>query len=255
MNLWPSTFRASLAGGLAAGGVAAVFSVVVVEPTVRLALVVEESRAAAEHAHGEHAHEAELVSRGLQQVGGAIAVIVAALLLSVLNAVALTRFRRSSKLSDLTSALVVAGGGFAIFALAPGLKYPANPPAVGDPDTVTERTLLYGCAIAIAALTVTALLAIIRTARRRGWSTTRLSWSVVGVVVAGGVILFAGLPASPDAIPADVGAGLVWQFRLRSLGTLALLWTTLGLVTGTLLARAHHTATAYDRTHQVLSGR
>ncbi|TCC62327.1 hypothetical protein E0H73_16665 [Kribbella pittospori] len=234
MNPWPSTFRASLAGGLAAGGVAAVFSFVVVEPTVRLALEVEESRAAM-----EHAHEAELVSRGLQQVGGAIAVIVAALLLSVLYAVALTRFRRSSKLSDLTSALVVAGAGFTIFALAPGLKYPANPPAVGDPDTVTERTLLYACAIAIAALTVTALVAVTRTAQRRGWSTTRISWSIVGVVAAGCLILFAGLPAGPDAIPTDVGAGLVWQFRLRSLGTLALLWTTLGLVTGTLLARAH----------------
>jgi len=253
MNLWPSTFRASLAGGLAAGGVAAVFSVVVVEPTVRLALEVEQSRAAMDH--GDHAHDGELVSRGLQQVGGAIAVIVAALLLSVLYAVALTRFRRSSKLSDLTSALVVAGGGFAIFALAPGLKYPANPPAVGDPDTVTERTLLYACAIAIAALTVTALVAIVSAARRRGWSTTRLSWSIVGVVAAGCFILFAGLPAGPDAIPTDVGAGLVWQFRLRSLATLALLWTTLGLVTGTLLTRAHHNATAYDRTHRLLNGR
>jgi predicted cobalt transporter CbtA len=253
MNLWPSTFRASLAGGLAAGGAAAVFSFVVVEPTVRLALEVEESRAAMEH--GEHSHEAELVSRGLQQVGGAIAVIVAALLLSVLYAVALTRVRRSSKLSELTSALVVAGGGFTMFALAPGLKYPANPPAVGDPDTVTERTLLYACAIAIAALTVTALVTIVRTARRRGWSTTRLSWSIVGVVAAGCFVLFAGLPASPDAIPADVGAGLVWQFRLKSLGTLALLWTTLGLVTGTLLTRAQHSATAYDRTHRALNGR
>lgn len=249
MNLWPSTLRAALTAGLVAGGAAAVFSVVVVEPTIRLALAVEDSRTAVEH----HTHETELVSRGQQQVGGAIAVIVAALLLSTLYAVALTRFRRSSSLSELTSALVVAGGGFAIFGLAPGLKYPANPPAVGDPDTVTERTLLYACAIAIAALTVTALVAVVRAARRRGWSDIRLAWSVVGVVVAGAVILFAGLPASPDAIPADVGAGLVWQFRLKSLGTLALLWTTLGLVTGTLLTRANHGA--YDRTHRRLSAR
>ena len=253
MNLWPSTLRAALAGGLAAGAVAATFSVVVVEPTIRLALAVEESRTAMEHTHGESGHDAELVSRGMQQVGGAVAVIVAALLLSLLYAVALTRFRRSSNLSELAGALVVAGGGFAIFALAPGLKYPANPPAVGDPDTVTQRTLLYACAIAIAALTVTAVVAVVRTARRRGWSSTRVTWSVVGVLAAGCVILFAGLPASPDAIPADVGAGLVWEFRVKSLGTLALLWTTLGLVTGTLLTRANHTA--YDRTQRVLSSR
>jgi predicted cobalt transporter CbtA len=251
VNLWPSTLRAALAGGLAAGAVAATFSMVVVEPTTRLALAVEDSRTTMEHTHGEA--DSELVSRGVQQVGGAVAVIVAALLLSLLYAVALTRFRRSSNLSELAGALVVAGGGFAIFALAPGLKYPANPPAVGDPDTVTERTLLYACAIAIAALTVTALVAVVRIAKRRGWSTTRIAWIVVGVLAAGCVILFAGLPGSPDAIPADVGAGLVWQFRIKSLGTLALLWTTLGLVTGTLLARANHTA--YDRTHRVLSSR
>ena len=50
MNLWPSTLRAALAGGLAAGVVAATFSVVVVEPTVRAALAVEDSRTAMEHA-------------------------------------------------------------------------------------------------------------------------------------------------------------------------------------------------------------
>ncbi|WUJ70309.1 CbtA family protein [Kribbella soli] len=248
MNLWPSTFRAALGGGLAAGGVAAAFSFLIVEPTVKVALAVEENRTAM-----EHTHETVLVSRGMQQVGGAIAVIVAALLLSTLYAVALTRFRRTSNLSELTSALVVAGGGFAIFGLLPGLKYPANPPAVGDPDTVAERTLLYGCSIAIAALTITALVVVVRAARRRDWSTTRVAWSVTGVVAVGLVVLFAGLPASPDAIPADVGAGLIWQFRLKSLGTLALLWTTLGLVTGTLLTRTNHSA--YDRTHRILSAR
>ena len=46
------------------------------------------------------------------------------------------------------------------------------------------------------------------------------------MLVVAGVLLFAGLPPSPDAIPADVAAGLVWRFRLQSLGTLALLWTT-----------------------------
>ena len=110
MNLWPSTLRAALTSGLAAGVVAAAFSFVVVEPTVRLALAVEESRTAMEHTHGESGHDTELVSRGLQQIGGALAVIVAALLLSLLYAVALSRFRRTSNFSELASALVVAGG-------------------------------------------------------------------------------------------------------------------------------------------------
>jgi predicted cobalt transporter CbtA len=68
------------------------------------------------------------------------------------------------------------------------------------------------------------------------------------------VVLFAGLPSSPDAIPADVGAGLVWQFRLRSLGMLAVLWLTLGLVTGTVLTRAARTEKAAARAQRILTG-
>ena len=54
----------------------------------------------------------------------------------------------------------------------------------------------------------------------------------------GCVLLFAGLPAAPDAVPSDVGAALVWRFRVQSLGLLALLWATLGLVAGSVLSRA-----------------
>jgi len=247
MDLWRSTFRAAVGGGLAAGAVAAAFTLVVVEPAIRQALTVEENRAAM-----EHTHETELVSRGVQQVGGAVAVIVAALLLSTLYAVALTRVRKWTKLSELSSALLVAGAGFAIFSLVPALKYPANPPAVGNPDTITERTLLYACSIAVAALTVASVVTVVRTGRRRAWTPVRLCWNIVGVVALGIVVLFVGLPASPDAIPADVAANLVWQFRLKSLGTLFLLWTTLGLVTGTALARK---VDAYNRVHRALIAR
>jgi hypothetical protein len=236
MNLWPSTLRASLAGGLAAGGIAAVFTLVVVEPTIRLALAVEEARGAAGHTHGGAPHDSELVSRGMQLVGGVLAVVVAALLLSLVYAVVLTRFRRSWNLGELPSALIVAGGCFTAFALVPGLKYPANPPAVGDPSTVNERTFLYFGAIAMGALLIAALLAVAGSARRARWSSTRTTWTAAAVVAVGLAGLFAALPSSPDTVPADVGAGLVWQFRLQSLGMLALLWATLGLMTGTMLA-------------------
>jgi putative cobalt transporter subunit CbtA len=234
-NLWRSTVRASLLGGLSAGGVAALFTLVVMEPTIRLALTVEEARAAAEHDQGGHVHEAELVSRGAQVAGGMLAVLVAALLLSLVYAVALTAFRRSWNLGELPRALVVAAGGFFVFALVPGLKYPGNPPAVGDPATVGTRTFLYAGSLVLAGAVVAALASVVRRAGRRHWSAARLAWAVAGVLVVGGILLFAGLPTSPDPIPGDVGAGLVWRFRVQSLGMLALLWATLGLVTGTLL--------------------
>ncbi len=242
MSLWPATLRASLIGGAAAGCAAAAFSLLVVEPTIRLALAVEDGRAAAEHSHGagvpEHTHETELVGRGMQQVGGALAVIAAAVLLSVLYAVILARVRRTWDLGELRSALLVAVTGFAVLALGPGLKYPANPPAVGDPDTVTQRTTLYVAAIVVSALIAAAVVVVIRAGHQRNWSSTRISWAAAGILTVGCVLLFAGLPPAPDAIPSDVGAALVWRFRVQSLGLLALLWATLGLVTGSVLSRA-----------------
>src|SRR5262249_29796276 len=46
------------------------------------------------------------------------------------------------------SALLAAAGFVAIY-LIPNLKYPANPPSVGDPETIGTRTALYFSMIAI----------------------------------------------------------------------------------------------------------
>jgi predicted cobalt transporter CbtA len=254
MNLWRTTLRASLLGGLAAGGLAAAFTFLVLEPTIKLALAIEDSRTAAEHTHGDMAHETVLVTRGWQQVGGVLAVIVSALLLALVFSVVLTRFRRTWNLGELPSALLVALGCFTVFALAPGLKYPANPPAVGDPSTIGERTTLYAGSIVLAALVAAAVLVVAGTARRGRWSPTRTCWTIAAVLVTGIVLLFAGLPPSPDNIPADVPAALEWRFRIQSLGMLALLWATLGLVSGTVLARQSRTARAAARNQRVLTG-
>jgi predicted cobalt transporter CbtA len=254
MSLWRTSLRASLLGGLAAGGLAAVFTFLVLEPTIKLALAIEDSRNAAEHAHGAMAHDTVLVTRGWQQVGGVLAVIVSALLLSLVYSVVLTRFRRTWNLGEMPSALLASLGCFAVFSLAPGLKYPANPPAAGDPNTIGERTTLYAGSIALAVIVAAALLVVAGTARRARWSSTRTCWSVAAVLVAGAILLFAGLPPSPDTIPADVPAALAWRFRIQSLGMLALLWTTLGLVAGTVLARQARGARTAARTQLVLTG-
>ena len=49
---------------------------------------------------------------------------------------------------DWRAAIAVAVTGFAGVFLLPFLKYPANPPAVGDPDTIGRRTALYLVAVA-----------------------------------------------------------------------------------------------------------
>lgn len=255
MTLWRSTLRASLLAGLAAGVVAAAFTFVVLEPTIKVALAIEDARGAAEHEVGmAHAHEAVLVTRGWQQVGGAMAVIVTALLLALVFSVLLTRFRLSWKIGELPSALLVAAGCFTVFSLIPALKYPANPPAVGDPATINERTTLYFAVIVFSVLTATAVLLVAGYARRGGWSSVRTAWTAAAVAASGVVLIVVGLPPGPDAIPADVPAALEWQFRVQSLGMLALLWATLGLVSGTLLARQASLAKATAARRAILTG-
>ncbi len=61
---------------------------------------------------------------------------------------------------------------------------------------------------------------------------------IVGLGVAMAVgLLFLALPAAPD--PGEFPSGLLWSFRLSSLGTQLVFWAGLGVVFGLLCERAH----------------
>ncbi|MBC7677421.1 MAG: CbtA family protein, partial [Pseudorhodobacter sp.] len=63
--------------------------------------------------------------------------------------------------------------------------------------------------------------------------------SIAGVLMATVALTFV-LPSDPD--PLTVPAGLLWTFRLLSLGTLLLLWVGLSATYGLLVLRARRTA-------------
>jgi predicted cobalt transporter CbtA len=142
--------------------------------------------------------------------------------------------------------VLLAAVGFGVFSLLPAVKYPANPPGVGNPATVTERTLLYVLSILMGLLVVT----VVTMAHRAVSGRLRHAHAVcvdVLVAVVGLVAVLSLLPPSPDAIPPDVPADLLWDFRLASLAQLASMWATLGLTFGLLLdARAAEPAVGKD---------
>ncbi|MFV2018639.1 CbtA family protein [Micromonospora sp. LOL_023] len=232
-----TVLRRGLAAGLAAGVAGSVAALLIVEPQIESALVVEESRAAG-GASG-HSHDGELVSRVMQVFGGLVATVAVALCLASIVAVvfASTRHLLPGR-DDFRRAGLLAGLGFVVVALLPAIRFPANPPGVGDPATVNQRTGQYlSFIIAAAALS---WLAVLVHRRLAGWSRPEPLRAVVATAVAiiGYALLLALWPATAVEVPADIPAVLLWEFRLASLAQLATMWTVLGVVFGLLLTPA-----------------
>lgn len=233
--------RRGLAAGAAAGLAAAVVLYLVVEPVIRRALVIEEARGAETgdgHAH-THADEAEpLVSRTMQVIGGMGTAIVIGCLFGIAFAVVFARTRhRLFATSEHGRAVVLAGLGFLAFVLLPALKIPANPPAVGDPESVNRRTLIWVLTILVSVAIVLAGFALDRVLVERGLSGAARSSIGATVFLALAIGMLLVLPGTPDKIPADVPPALIWDFRLASLAQLGAMWATLGLVFGLLVTR------------------
>lgn len=132
--------------------------------------------------------------------------------------------------------LGLALGAFLGLVLVPQLRYPGNPPGVGDPDTITIRTSSYLLALVLGVAVVTAGYAALRALERSGVASAARQPLVVA---AGLVVLAVGYALLPDSgDPVEVPAALLWDFRLRSLGLQALLYALLGAAFGLLTLRA-----------------
>ena len=218
---------AGLIAGLLAGGFAFFFG----EPHVEAAIALEEAAAPA-------GGEEPLVARSVQSgVGLLLATSLYGAALGGILATAYTLLRRRLHTgSDTSAALGLAGAGLLGLVLVPFVKYPPNPPAVGDPATIDQRTIAY---LAVVVLGLVAVWAAVLAARTQSHQWRRAVAGTAGflVVVA---IAYTLLPTF-DEVPADFPATLLWNFRISSLGTQVVLWTALGLTFAGLLAR---TATA-----------
>lgn len=131
--------------------------------------------------------------------------------------------------------LVLAAALFAGIVAFPQLRYPGNPPGVGDPDTIGARTGDYLGAVLVGVL----LVALVALAARALADAGRLDPARQVLLVTGALVLAATCwallpdPTGDAAVPAE----LLWDFRTRSLGLNALLWLSLGAVYGALGSR------------------
>lgn len=217
--------------GLCGGVLAAGFAEVAAEPAIDAAIAFEESQAAHPHDHGSagHSHESEPVSREVQRAAG---LPVAAGLYGVAVgglfglgfAVA---YGRVGSGGPAKTAAWLAAIGFAVVVLVPFVKYPANPPAVGDPNTVDTRTQLFLIMIAISILIAVAAVRLLRSMQGR-WSPPVAALLAAGAYAAIVTAAAIALPAA-EAAPRDFPASTLWEFRAAALGTQAVLWAAMGL--------------------------
>lgn len=224
-----AVLRRGLLAGAFAGLTAALVSLLLVEAPLQASLGIEEARS---HVSGEHAHE-EMFSRPVQVVGGMVAAVLVGVAIGVIFAVVFASVRhRMTARTDFGRSLQLTAVGFFAVSLLPALKYPANPPGVGETESVSGRTLAYFSFIAAGILIVLAAHHLRGYLLARGWNP---SWSITAITAAAAVLAGVALwawPANPDPIPADVPAALLWQFRLASLAELAGMWAVLGFSFG-----------------------
>ncbi|MBB4919587.1 CbtA family protein [Streptosporangium saharense] len=218
--------------GLLAGLLAGVFAYTVGEPRVDRAIALEEA-AAASSSHAEeaaepaHSHEEEeLVSRDGQRLGLFLALGLYGVALGGLFALVYAGVRgRVGPRSEPLLAISLAAASFVAIVLVPFVKYPANPPAVGDPETINQRTVLYLVAVVIGILAVGAAAAAYRyVSSTEAWPRWVAGGAALLVPVAAAWILLPRIDEVPEGFP----AGLLWDFRLASLGTQAVFWLGVG---------------------------
>src|SRR6516225_2818670 len=242
-----------IARGLLAGLIGAVlaflFARLCAEPVIGRAIAFEDGRIDAENAHGVHEHGAELFTRGVQAIAGlGFGVLIFGVAMGALFAVLFcVVYPRATSVGPRSLSLLLAAAACGAVYLVPCVKYPPNPPAVGQADTIRARTgwylvmVLASVVLAIAAVWLARRLA----ARFGAWNGRLLATAIYLVAIAAVMALLPAVDETPGPLrdasgvivyqgfPADV----LYEFRLLSLGTQLVLWATIGVVFATLAGR------------------
>jgi predicted cobalt transporter CbtA len=228
--------------GFLAGLLVFSFAKVFGEPQVDRAIAFEsamdEAKMKADLAKGIHdMEEPELVSRPMQASWGLLTGVMTYCtafggLFALVFAFA---YGRVSGLGPRAVSALLALTGIISLYIVPNLKYPANPPSVGHPDTIGIRTGLYFAMmlLSVAAMVGAAILRKRLAPKHGAWNAALIASGVYIVAV----IIVAALLPPINEVPSDFPAVVLWHFRIDSLAMQAIMWSTLGLVFGALTER------------------
>ena len=130
---------------------------------------------------------------------------------------------------NIKKALILAGIMWFTIYFIPFLKYPANPPTVGDADTVVLRAILYLSFIAISGFAAVGFYKLSKIFKGNKKVVALVGYAVFISAV------FVVMPENPDEITAPMD--LVNGFRIMSILGVSAYWISVGLFLGVLWNR------------------
>jgi predicted cobalt transporter CbtA len=246
--------RAAGVGALA-GLVAFVFARIFAEPLIQAAIDYESDRddakAALAAAAGLPPEEAgpDIFSRAIQgNLGIGVGMIFFGLAVGLFFGVAYCMlYGRAGAVTAAQLSRRVALAGFLALYLVPFLKYPANPPSIGNPDTIGARSGLYAVMVIACAVVIGIVMALLpqlgSLSANAGLTSDQLTETPQPLKDPSGTIVFPGF--DPD---------LLYRFRLYSVAAQALMWAVIGVAFGPLAEKVVGRATEAQKAELTAAG-
>jgi predicted cobalt transporter CbtA len=216
----------TLSSGVIAGIILAFLNLGIVEPTIDKAIALEVQK---QVSSGENVNMSELIDYRYWQKAGAFAggAIYGAGLASLFGVVFVFARSKLPGKNNKQKAVLLAGIMWLVLFLMVALKYPANPPAVGDPETIYYRETLYVGYIMISGLAALGMAVI--------WIRTRMNSKKIIIPLMYAAIMvtaYVVMPSNPDKI--EISIDLIQTFRILTAITIGIFWGILGIIFGSL---------------------
>jgi predicted cobalt transporter CbtA len=231
-------FVVTLLSGALGGLLLGIINQFITEPFIDKAITVETQR---DIAAGEQVDSQQQSQYRIWQKSGEI--VAATILGTSLGALfgIVFAYSRKSLLpgsSNIQKAIILAGIMWFVLFFMTALKYPPNPPSVGDPNTIYYRQTLYVAFISISGFSALGAAFLYRKLGNRSSSTqssfSKSSSIIIAPMVYAAIMIgaYIGLPPNPDAIhtPMDI----VTNFRIASVFTMAAYWGIMSVIFGVL---------------------
>ena len=215
----------SLLSGIIAGVILAGVNYFVAEPFIDQAIGIEVDN---NIASGEVVDFGELSSYRVWQKEGTFAAgaFLGLTYGAILGIVYVISRKYLPSSDDRKKALILAAIMCLSLYVVPFIKYPANPPALGDPETIGLRDSLYTNYQLASGLIALGVSILMYKLRRIGYSKYVIIVIYLGLVAS----IYAIFPANPDEITAPMD--LVNAFRAVTFGTMVMFYLVLGTIFG-----------------------